>query len=46
MVKKLRSMGYNVSFTRYEGVGHNAWEKAYADDALYRWFTEHKLNRK
>ena len=45
MVAKLRSMGYDVTFTRYEGVKHNAWERAYADESLYEWFIEHKLNR-
>jgi predicted peptidase len=43
MVARLKSMGYNVKFTRYEGVGHNAWEQAYTDDSLYDWFTSQKL---
>ncbi|WP_088340923.1 carboxylesterase family protein [Robiginitalea sediminis] len=37
MVEKLRSMGRPVRFTPYEGVGHNAWDAAYADEALYSW---------
>jgi len=45
MVKKLKSMGYNVTFTPYEGVGHNAWVKAYSNDALYDWFIKQKLRR-
>lgn len=40
MVARLKSMGYNVTFTRYEGVGHNAWERAYSDDSLYEWFLQ------
>ena len=37
MVKKLKSLGYQVRFTKYEGVGHDAWTRAYHDDALYKW---------
>ncbi|WP_240740132.1 dienelactone hydrolase family protein [Flagellimonas allohymeniacidonis] len=39
MVQKLTAMGYNVKYTRYENVGHNAWSKAYTNDELYEWFT-------
>lgn len=42
MVKKLKAMGRNVTYTRYEGVGHNAWEKAYATEELYDWFVNQK----
>lgn len=45
MVAKLKSMGYDVTFTPYKGVGHNSWERAYAEERLYQWFTEHQLNR-
>ena len=38
MVKKLRTMGYNVKFTTYEGVGHNSWVQAYTTEELYEWF--------
>ena len=37
MVEQLRSMGRPVRFTPYEGVGHNAWDAAYADEELYSW---------
>jgi predicted peptidase len=43
MVAKLREMGYDVTFTKYPKVGHNAWTRAYATDALYDWFMEQKL---
>ncbi|NNK75962.1 MAG: prolyl oligopeptidase family serine peptidase [Maribacter sp.] len=46
MVEKLRAMGYDVKFTIYEGVGHNSWENAYTDDALYSWFLEHRKQGK
>ncbi|WP_420322259.1 prolyl oligopeptidase family serine peptidase [Flagellimonas sp.] len=42
MVDKLKHMGYNVKYTRYEGVGHNSWERAYVNDSLYTWFNEQK----
>lgn len=45
MVKRLEEMGYDVTFTRYEGVGHNAWVKAYTTEELYTWFMKQKLIR-
>ncbi|WP_394749447.1 carboxylesterase family protein [Spongiimicrobium salis] len=42
MVKKLKAMGRNVTYTRYKGVGHNAWEKAYANEELYEWFVQYE----
>jgi predicted peptidase len=43
MVFKLQEMGYDVTFTKYPKVGHNAWVKAYDTDGLYDWFMEQKL---
>ena len=40
MVAKLKEMGYDVQFTRYKGVGHNAWGRAYTTPGLYDWFVE------
>ncbi|MEM9528595.1 MAG: prolyl oligopeptidase family serine peptidase [Bacteroidota bacterium] len=39
MVENLRAKKINPlpKLTIYEGVGHNAWEPAYADPALYEW---------
>lgn len=42
MVARLKSMGYSVKFTKYEGVGHNAWGKAYTTPELYDWFIQQK----
>ena len=36
-VDAVRSAGGNVTFTVYPDVGHEAWERAYADPALYEW---------
>ncbi len=43
MVAKLKEMGYDVTFTKYPNVGHNAWTPAYTTDALYEWFIEQRL---
>lgn len=40
MVKKLKQMGYDVTYTRYEGIGHNAWDKAYTTEELYEWMAK------
>ena len=39
MVEQLRqkAMKHPVKLTMYEGVGHNAWDYAYADPDLYEW---------
>ena len=42
MVEKLKSMGYEVTFTKYPDVGHDAWTKAYQTDELYSWFIRQK----
>ena len=42
MVAKLKKMGYQVEYTRYPNVGHNAWEKAYTTESLYTWFAQQK----
>ena len=44
MVSKLLEMGYDVTFTRYPNVGHNAWVKAYDTEALYDWFVNQELH--
>lgn len=42
MVKKLEQLGYDVTFTRYQKVGHDAWTKAYLEEELYTWFMSQK----
>jgi len=42
MVDKLKKMGYQVRYTRYGDVGHDAWTKAYRTDSLYSWMAEQK----
>jgi len=38
MLTKLQEMGFDVQFTRYPGVGHDAWIRAYETEGLYDWF--------
>ncbi|WP_276390924.1 prolyl oligopeptidase family serine peptidase [Eudoraea chungangensis] len=42
MVARLREMKYNVTFTKYEGVGHDSWIQAYNTEELYEWFMNQK----
>ena len=42
MVAKLRDMGHDVRYTRYKGVGHNAWDRAYTTDSLYTLLANQK----
>lgn len=42
MVAKLKEMGYDVRYTRYQDVGHNSWERAYTTDELYEWMAKQK----
>ncbi|MGB5698672.1 prolyl oligopeptidase family serine peptidase [Muriicola sp.] len=44
MVNELKRIGHNVTFTVYEGVGHDSWVQAYQTEALYEWFMEQQLD--
>jgi predicted peptidase len=37
IVAALRAVGAPVRYTEYPGVGHDAWDQAYADPALWTW---------
>lgn len=43
MVAKLKEMGYEIQYTRYPGVGHDSWIRAYETEELYDWFVEQRL---
>ena len=43
MVEALQAAGGNVTYTEYEGVGHNSWDKAYAEPELIPWLLSHRL---
>lgn len=41
MVKKLKELDADVTYTRIDGVGHNVWENAY-DERLLEWLLSKK----
>jgi len=40
----MKALGGDVHYSEYHGVGHNSWDKAYADPDLPRWMFSQKLN--
>jgi predicted peptidase len=42
MVEALKKAGGSPVYTEYPGVGHNAWDKAYADPQLFAWLFAQK----
>jgi predicted peptidase len=42
MVEAMKAAGGEPKYTEYPGVGHNSWDNAYADDALYEWLFSQK----
>jgi predicted peptidase len=44
MASALRALGAKVRFTEYPGVGHNAWDKAFAEPEFFPWLLAQKLN--
>ena len=43
MIEALKKAGGNPKYDEYEGVGHNSWDRAYANEELYTWFLAQKL---
>jgi predicted peptidase len=43
MVEALKAAGGNVRYNEYEGVGHNSWDKAYAEAEIFPWMLAQKL---
>jgi predicted peptidase len=43
MVEALKGAGGNVRYTEYPGVGHNSWDKAYAEPELMTWLLSKSL---
>jgi predicted peptidase len=37
LVEALRAAGGDVRYTEYADLGHNSWDRAYAETALYEW---------
>jgi predicted peptidase len=42
MYAALKNLGSAVEFTEYEGVGHNSWDRAYAEAELADWLFAQK----
>ena len=38
----LKPINKDIKLTVYEGVGHNSWDKTYANDKIYEWLISHK----
>jgi len=45
MAYALRKTGGNVRLTEYWGVGHDSWDKAYAESELPQWLLSHTLTK-
>lgn len=44
-VQRLKDSGTPVEYIEYPGVGHNSWENAYQDGAVFAWFGQFRRNR-
>jgi hypothetical protein len=45
MVEAIRAAGGDVIYTEYPAVGHNSWDKAYAEPDFMAWLLSHKITR-
>ncbi|MBV9087086.1 MAG: prolyl oligopeptidase family serine peptidase, partial [Acidobacteriaceae bacterium] len=41
MFDALKSLGADVRYTEYKGIGHNSWDPAYAEPELPKWLLSH-----
>jgi len=44
MVSKLSSMGGHATYTEYSAMGHDCWETAYGDGAIFSWLEGQRLS--
>jgi predicted peptidase len=44
MVEALKAAGGDVRYNEYPGVGHDSWNKAYAEPELFTWLFSHQLD--
>lgn len=40
MIEALKNAGGEPKYTEYPGVGHNSWDKAYAEEELWKWLAK------
>jgi pimeloyl-ACP methyl ester carboxylesterase len=45
LVAKLKELGIAPEYREYPGVDHNAWDHAYANAAIFEWFSKFQRNR-
>jgi predicted peptidase len=45
MVDALKKAGGEPKYTEYPGVGHNSWDKAYADPEMFAWLFAQKRKK-
>jgi predicted peptidase len=45
MVEALKKAGGEPKYTEYPGVGHNSWDKAYADPEMFAWLFAQKRKK-
>jgi predicted peptidase len=45
MAAAMKALGGEVKYTEYPGVGHNSWEKAYAEPELFIWMLSKMISR-
>ena len=46
MYEAMKALGSEVHYTEYPGVGHNSWDKAYAEPELINWMLSKTLTAK
>jgi predicted peptidase len=46
MAEAMKALGGEVRYTEYPGVGHNSWDKAYAEPELFTWMLSKSLSGK
>jgi predicted peptidase len=45
MINEVKRLGGDAKLTIYPDAGHNAWERAYGDPALFEWFLSHRRSK-
>ncbi len=45
MIEAMREAGGKPRYTEYDGLGHNSWDKAYAEPDLLSWLFSHRRTR-
>jgi len=46
MFQTLKALGADVKYTEYDGVGHDSWDRAYAEPDLVPWLLSHRRSQK